>query len=136
MATKAELKTEQDKIMKSQQFDQSYFRDKSQFEDDGTENYLVFQPMYRYFVSICNTIYISSLESKGSSDEIIKHPNTSDSILAPALSYIGNKTGVKFDKVCLKQDKITFTHKKIQNKYISYEINFWNYIDSSDSTLN
>ena len=74
------------------------------------------------------------MESKGSSDEIIKHPNTSDSILAPALSYIGNKTGVKFDKVCLKQDKITFTHKKVQNMYISYEINFWNYIDSSDST--
>ena len=112
MATKAELKTEQDKIMTSQAFDSSYFRDKSQFEDDGTEDYLVFQPMYRYFVSICNTIYISSLKYKGSSDEIIKHPNTSDSILAPALNYIGNKTRVKFDEVCLKQDKTTFTQKK------------------------
>ena len=30
--------------------------------------------------------------------------------LAPVLSYIGNKTRVKFDGICLKQDKITFTH--------------------------
>ena len=32
--------------------------------------------------------------------------------LAPALSYICNKTRLKFDGICLKQDKITFTHEK------------------------
>ena len=26
-----------------------YFGEKSHFEEDGTQNYLVFQPMYRYF---------------------------------------------------------------------------------------
>ena len=26
-----------------------YFRDKSHFEEDGAQNYLIFQPMYRYF---------------------------------------------------------------------------------------
>ena len=29
--------------------DLSYFRGKSHFEEDGTQNYLVFQPMHRYF---------------------------------------------------------------------------------------
>ena len=35
--------------MKLQTFDSSYFQGKSHFEDDGTQNHLVFQPMYRYF---------------------------------------------------------------------------------------
>ena len=30
-------------------FDSIYFRGKSHFEEDGRQNYLVFQPMYRYF---------------------------------------------------------------------------------------
>ena len=42
LTTKAELKAEKDKIVKLQAFDSSYFRYKSHFEDDGTENYLVF----------------------------------------------------------------------------------------------
>ena len=41
------------------------------------------------------------------SDEIIKPSNTSDNSLALALSYIGNKTRVKFDGSCLKQDAFT-----------------------------
>ena len=49
LATKAELKTEQDKIVKFQAFDSSCFHGKSHFEDDDTENYLVFCPVYRYF---------------------------------------------------------------------------------------
>ena len=49
LATKAELKAEQDKIIKLEAFDSSYFCGKSHFEDDETQNYLVFQPMYRYF---------------------------------------------------------------------------------------
>ena len=55
LATKAELKVEQDKIIKLQAFDSSYFRDKSHFVDeDSTQNYLVFQPMYRFFKNIGN----------------------------------------------------------------------------------
>ena len=49
LATKAELKAEQDKITNFQAFDLSYFRGKIHFEDDGTQNYLVFQPIFRYF---------------------------------------------------------------------------------------
>ena len=32
-----------------QTFDSIYFRGKSHFEKDCTQNYLVFQPMYKYF---------------------------------------------------------------------------------------
>ena len=49
LAIKAELKAEQDKIKTLQAFDSSYFRGKNHFEDDSTQNYLVFRPMYKYF---------------------------------------------------------------------------------------
>ena len=68
-------------------------------------------------------------------DGPIKPPNTSDNTLPLALSYIGNKTIVKFDGDCLKQDKTTFTHGKSVNIYIACEINLWNYVESSDPTL-
>ena len=37
----------------------SYFIDKSYFEEDGTQNYLVFQPISRYFKVIAKTDYVS-----------------------------------------------------------------------------
>ena len=37
LATKAELKTEEDKIIKLQTFNSSYFCGKSHFENDGTQ---------------------------------------------------------------------------------------------------
>ena len=63
LATKTELKVEQNKIIKLKGFDSSNFWGKSHFEDDGTQNYLVFQPMYRYCKKLI--ILISSWKSKG-----------------------------------------------------------------------
>ena len=107
-----------------QAFDSSSFRSKSHFDEDGTQNYLVFQSMYRYFKRTGNTERISWWNSKGFSDEIIKPSTSSDNSLAPVLSNIGNKTRVKFDGGSLKQDKVTFTHVTIVNIYIVYEISF------------
>ena len=84
-------------------------------EDDGNQNYLEFQPMYKYFKNIGNTDYISLWKSMGLSDEIIKSPTTSDNSLAPALRYISNKTRVKFDGDCLKQN---YLHSWKNSKYI------------------
>ena len=53
-------------------FDSSYFIGKSHFEEDGTQNYLVFQPINKYFKVITNTDYVSSWKSKGLSAESIK----------------------------------------------------------------
>ena len=81
LATKAELKVEQHKIIKLHAFDSIYLRGKSHTEDDGTQNYLVFQLIHRYFKKTSNTERISSWKSKGLSDEIIKLATTSDNIL-------------------------------------------------------
>ena len=42
--------------------------------------------------------------------------------ITPSLDYLGAKIRVKFNGSCLKQDKITYTHEKIRNIYIVYEV--------------
>ena len=39
----------ENELNKLKTFDSGYFIGKSHFEEDGTQNYLVFQPMYKYF---------------------------------------------------------------------------------------
>ena len=103
-------------------FDSSYFIGKSHFYEDGTQNYLVFQPINRYFKVISNTDYVSSWKYKGLSAKTIKPPSTSDNSLTPAVSYYGAKTRVKFSGSCLKQPEISYTHGTIVNIYIVYEL--------------
>ena len=71
---------------------------------------------------ITSTDYISSRKSKGVSAESIKPPATSDNSLTLALSYYGTKARVKFTGSCLKQSKISYTHGKVVNIYIVYEL--------------
>ena len=70
-------------MKKLKTFDSSYFIDKSNFED-GKQNYLVFQPMYRCFKKIAgvgngNNIYY--WKSKGLSEERINSITTSNYIV-------------------------------------------------------
>ena len=100
----------------------SYFIGKSHFQEDGTQNYLVFQPINKYFKVIANTDYVSSWRSKGFSAETIKPPTTSDNSLTAAVSYYGTKTSVKYAGSSLTQLKISYTHGKVVNIYIVYEL--------------
>ena len=81
----------------------SYFIGKNHFEEDGTQNYLVFQPIRRYFKVITSTNYISSWKSKGLSNETIKPPATSDNSLNPIVNYYVTKVRLEFRGSCLKQ---------------------------------
>ena len=55
-------------------------------------------------------------------DESIKAPTTDNKMLNPSLDYVGSKIRVKFSGDCLKQERLTFNHRKIVNIYIVYEI--------------
>ena len=63
-----------------------------------------------------------SWQSKGISNESIKPPATSNNSLNPRLSYNNTKIKVPFTGSCLKQPKYLFTHKKVVNIYIFYEL--------------
>ena len=81
--------------------------------------------MYRYFKVFCITQYVEYLseqESKELSNESIKAISTSDNSLNPTLSYYDTKIRVKFTGGCLKQPKISYTHGKVVNIYIVYEL--------------
>ena len=88
------------------------------------QNYFVFQPLNKYFkvITNANTKYISSWQSKGLSEESIKPPARSDYKLNPKVNYYGTKTGLEFRGSCLKQDKSAWSHGKIVNIDIVYEI--------------
>ena len=61
----------ENELKKLQNFDTTYFSGKSHFEGD-TQNYLVFQPIYRYFrriISVGSDNYIYFWKSIGLSDE-------------------------------------------------------------------
>ena len=75
--------------------------------------------MNKDFKLITNTLSILSWQSKELSTENIDPPTTS---LSPSINYVGNKIRVKFTGSCLKQPKISYTHGKVVNIYIVYEL--------------
>ena len=76
--------------------------------------------MNKYFKLMTNASYILSWQSKGLSTENIDPSTTS---LSPSINYVGNKIRVIFTGSCLKQsNKLTYTHGKIVNIYIVYEL--------------
>ena len=114
--------------------DLSYFIGKSHFEEDGAQNYLVFQPIHRYF-KIIHTKYISSWKSKGLSNKTIARYTTSDNSLTPLIDHYGSKVRIKFNKGCLKRsDKLTYDYGHRTNVYIVYELGASSSNDS-DPTL-
>ena len=116
----------ENEFKKLKTFDLIYFRGKIQFEENDTQNYLVFQPVQRYFkrmAGVGNGNHISYWKSEGLSDERINFIKTSDYGITPYLSYYDtSKIRVKFDRGCLKQDPGSIFHGEIVNAYIVYEI--------------
>ena len=73
-------------LKKLQKFDAAYFRGKSYFEEDGTQNYLVFQPTCKYFKKIAGVgigNYINIWKSKGLSDEKLDSITASNYKITP-----------------------------------------------------
>ena len=59
----------ENELKKLKTFDSNYFIGNNYFEEDGTQSYLVFQPISRYFR--INGKYILPWKSKGLSNETI-----------------------------------------------------------------
>ena len=80
----------ENELKKLQKLDAAYFRGKSHFEEDGTQNYLVFQPIYRYFrriIGVGSSNYIYFWKSIGLSDERLNSNTASNYKTTPELSY-------------------------------------------------
>ena len=96
----------ENELKKIEALDLSYYRGKSNFEDDGTQNQLKLQRMQRYFkLASNNSSLVSSWKSKGLSNKSIKAPITPNKILNPSQDYVGTKARVGFSRNFLKQEK-------------------------------
>ena len=56
------------------------------------------------------------------SDERINYIRTLNHSITSNLDYYDTKTRVEINGSCLKQDSVTFNHKKVETIYIVYEI--------------
>ena len=79
--------------------------------NDGTQNYLIFQSVDRFFkriIGVGSGNYIYVWKYKGFSDERINSITESNYRITPESSYFGNKIRLKLNGKCLKQDRITY----------------------------
>ena len=75
-------------LKKLKTFDSNFFKGKNYFEEDSAQNYLVFQPMLRYFKGIAGVgsgNYIYFWKSKGFSHERLDSITTSNHKFTPEL---------------------------------------------------
>ena len=99
----------------------SYFRGKSYFDGDDTQNYLVFQGVYKYFedVDVSKTIvkfHANSWISKELSDERI---SSVSGFTRPFIEYTNTRIKLKFDGRILIE-KLSTSLGLIANCYIVY----------------
>ena len=81
-------------------FDSSYFRSKNYFDEDGTQNYYIFQPISKYLkVAYVNDVhYILSWKSRGLNDVQIESIKTNKYLLNPREdNYDMSKIRIKFN---------------------------------------
>ena len=90
----------ENELKKLKAFDSVYFRGKNHFENNGTQNVFVFQPIYSYFKTV-NAINdnILSCKSKWLSDQSVKAPTTTTNFLNPSLNYVGSKIRTRFTEI-------------------------------------
>ena len=105
-------------LKKLKTFDLSHFRGKNYFDEDGNQNYYIFQPIYRYLkVAYVNDItYISSWKSRGLNDVKIESIKTSNYSLNPLMDhYDMSKIRIKFDGSFLNLFPPTILYGNIVN---------------------
>ena len=107
----------ENELNKLKTFDSCFFIGKSHFEENGTQNYLVFQPLNKYFQVITNTDYISSWKSKGFSAENIKPPTTSDNSTYSNIKLLWYQNKSKIYWNLFKTTK-SFIYSKKSSKYL------------------
>ena len=100
----------ENELKKLKTLDLSYFIEKSHFDEDGAQNYFVFQSMIEYFT--LNSNWIPKWKSKGLSNESLEVISTSDNTLTASVNYYGDIARLKFTGSFLQQNVVQYSHKK------------------------
>ena len=92
----------ENELNKLKTFDSSYFRGKNYFDEDGTQNYYIFQPISKYLkVAYVNDInYILSWKYGGLNDIKIESTKTNNYLLNNRMdNYDMSKIRIKFNEI-------------------------------------
>ena len=103
----------ENELKKLEKFYAAYFRGKNYFEEDGTQNYLVFQLVFKYFEKTGDKI--SSWESIGLSDEKIILTVTSTDKSATKTIYDNIRIKVRFNGDLLRENQVTYKDGPVVN---------------------
>ena len=122
---------------KKKTFNFGYFRRKNYFDEDGAQNYYIFQPIYKYLklAHVNDISYVLSWKSKGISDIKIESIKTNNYSLNPRINFYNmRKIRIKFTGSFLNKFPPAILHRNIVNIYIIYKITS-NYSDINYHTL-
>ena len=117
--------------------DLSYFRGKNYFDEDGTQNYYIFQPISKYLKvsNVSDINYIFSWKFRRLNDIKIESIKTNNYLLNPYRdTYSTSEIRIKFDGSFLNQFPPMILHRDIVNIYMVYEISDY-YSDIDYPTL-
>ena len=106
-------------------FDFDYFQGKNYFDEDGSQNYYIIQPISKYlkvaYVSDIN--YTLSWKCRGLNDIKTESIKTNNFLLNPRIDFYDmNKIRIKFNRSFLNRSPPTILHGDIVNIYILYGI--------------
>ena len=89
-------------LKKLKSFDLGYFIGKTHFDEDGAQNYLIFQPILTYFTLKSNLI--TKWKSKELSNESLEVVSTTRNPLTPSVSYYGDKVRLELTGSVLQKE--------------------------------
>ena len=133
-ATKAELKAEQEKYLKLEEFDSRYFHGNDFFGDDGFQNMFAYQPTFNTLElkQDKGTNYVVGWNSKGLFESKILPLHGA---FLPYIKYFGYKIGIQLNNNRLVVEQNNYT-TKVVNTYIFYDLGTWQKILLKSFTLN
>ena len=108
----------ENELNKLKTFDSSYFHGKNYFDEDGNQNYYIFQPISKYLkVAYVNDItYVLSWKSRGLNDAKIESIKTNNDSLNPCMDHYDTSTiRIKFDGSFSNRFPPTILHGYILN---------------------
>ena len=105
--------------------DLSYYHGNNYFDEDGSLNDYVFQPLFKYLEAAhaCNITYILSWKSRGLHDTKIKAIVITNYLLNPQINiYDIDKIRIKFNRSFLNRFPPTMPYRNVVTIYVVYEI--------------
>ena len=69
-----------------------------------------------------NSNWITEWKSKELYNESLEVVSRTDNTLTPSINYYGDKVRLRFTRSVLQQKAVTYSHEKIVNLYVVYEI--------------